>query len=165
MKAFKNIDWIYVFIYRKNLVKLQAALPWAQCVAEMWTKDRPSTSPASTTVSCTFPSTTSQAATATPTPPVTAAGTLTAASKSSTPAPPQAVSAPVSASNPASNNTSMDMTRVVKILKQNEPLVSKSMKNSLLKSHVRIGFWSLNKIIFVWEQKKILEWLFQNLRG
>ena len=115
-----------------KLAERQVALPWAQCVAEMWTKDRPSPSPKSS-VSCTFPTTTDTTTTATAAAsaanPSSAAATTvppstSASSKSVTPAPAPATSSSMaSSSSNMVNNTSMDMTRVVKILKQNEPLV------------------------------------------
>ena len=40
-----HIEFESLLFAHDKLADRQAALPWAQCVAEMWTKDRPSPPP------------------------------------------------------------------------------------------------------------------------
>ncbi len=115
---------------------LQAALPWAQCVAEMWSKDRPSSANATTSTALDTTTVASVAtAPASKETSVSESGNKTAISSIAPPALPDQTGSsnnlisnngPLGSSSgslgSAINTSPMEMTRVVKILKQNEPL-------------------------------------------
>jgi len=98
-----------------KLAERQVALPWAQCVAEMWTKERPTTTSTSSTGNVIATSSSSTGANT-----KNSSTASTTATSNTQPTVPTTTSTTSMASN--SNCTASEVTRVVKILKQNEPL-------------------------------------------
>jgi len=122
-----------LFAHDKLAVR-QAALPWAQCVAEMWTKERPpsssSSAPTTSVANAAAVIATTSSANNSTTALQSKTSVVTSSNSASSVQPQQiATTIPtttsmtsVMASNSHSTATASEVTRVVKILKQNEPL-------------------------------------------